>query len=58
MAYDATSYIDDAIHEVVKTLTETLIIVCIVIFLFLGSLRSVARAASRDSDFAHRRASF
>lgn len=41
VAYDATKYIDDAIHEVVKTLGETLVIVAIVIFLFLGSLRSV-----------------
>jgi len=41
VAYDATKYINDAIHEVIHTLTETLIIVAIVIFLFLGSLRSV-----------------
>ena len=41
IAYDATKYIDDAIHEVLKTLTETLCIVAVVIFLFLGSLRSV-----------------
>jgi multidrug efflux pump len=41
VAYDATKYIDDAIHEVLRTLTETLIIVAIVIFLFLGSVRSV-----------------
>src|SRR3954470_15248362 len=41
MAYDATAYINDAIHEVVKTLIDTLIIVMIVIFLFLGSWRSV-----------------
>lgn len=41
VAYDATAYINDAIHEVLRTLTETLIIVAIVIFLFLGSLRSV-----------------
>jgi multidrug efflux pump len=39
--YDATEYIRDAISEVLKTLTETLIIVIIVIFLFLGSMRSV-----------------
>jgi len=39
--YDATAYIDDAIHEVLTTLTETLLIVIVVIFLFLGSLRSV-----------------
>ena len=41
IAYDATKYIDDAIHEVLKTLTVTLCIVSVVIFLFLGSLRSV-----------------
>ncbi len=41
IAYDATKYIEDALHEVLKTLTETLGIVAIVIFLFLGSLRSV-----------------
>jgi multidrug efflux pump len=41
VAYDATQYIDDAIKEVIKTLTETLVIVAIVIFLVLGSLRSV-----------------
>jgi len=40
VAYDATNYIDNAIHEVLKTLSETLLIVVIVIFLFLGSLRS------------------
>ena len=39
--YDSTLYIDRAIKEVLKTLTETLIIVIIVIFLFLGSFRSV-----------------
>jgi multidrug efflux pump len=41
IAYDATKYIEDAVHEVIKTLIETLIIVAIVIFFFLGSLRSV-----------------
>src|ERR1700741_2469909 len=41
MAYDATAYINDAIHEVVKTLIDTLLIVMVVIFLFLGSFRSV-----------------
>src|SRR6266851_5411037 len=41
LAYDATKYIDDAIRAVLKTLSETLLIVAIVIFLFLGSLRSV-----------------
>jgi len=41
IAYDASGYIEDALREIVKTLTETLLIVTIVIFLFLGSLRSV-----------------
>jgi len=41
VAYDATAYISDALHEVVKTLVITLIIVSVVIFLFLGSFRSV-----------------
>jgi len=39
--YDATEYIQDAINEVLSTLTETLVIVIIVIFLFLGSFRAV-----------------
>jgi multidrug efflux pump len=39
--YDATAYIEDAIKEVLTTLSETLLIVIVVIFLFLGSLRSV-----------------
>jgi len=39
--YDATEYIQDAINEVLHTLAETLLIVVIVIFLFLGSFRSV-----------------
>src|SRR5512132_3654397 len=39
--YDATAYIQDAIREVLKTLTVTLLIVIFVIFLFLGSFRSV-----------------
>src|SRR5438093_8002400 len=39
--YDSTEYIHDAINEVLRTLTETLLIVIVVIFLFLGSFRSV-----------------
>jgi len=40
IAYDATDYITNAIKEVVKTLGETLLIVVVIIFLFLGSMRS------------------
>jgi multidrug efflux pump len=39
--YDSTEYIQDAINEVLRTLSETLIIVIVVIFLFLGSFRAV-----------------
>lgn len=41
VGYDASEYISSAIHEVVGTLIDTLLIVVIVIFLFLGSVRSV-----------------
>ncbi|MEW6288917.1 MAG: efflux RND transporter permease subunit [Thermodesulfobacteriota bacterium] len=41
IAYDATDYINNAIHEVIKTLADTLMIVVVIIFLFLGSFRSV-----------------
>lgn len=39
--YDATDYINNAIREVLKTLGDTLIIVVIIIFLFMGSFRAV-----------------
>jgi multidrug efflux pump len=39
--YDSTEYIQDAINEVLRTLTETLLIVIVVIFLFLGSFRAL-----------------
>src|SRR5207249_4517763 len=41
IAYDSTAYIENAIDEVLKTLSETLVIVIVVIFLFLGSVRAV-----------------
>ncbi|HEY2514995.1 MAG TPA: efflux RND transporter permease subunit [Polyangiaceae bacterium] len=41
VAFDSTRYIDSAIHEVEHTLFETVLIVIVVIFLFLGSLRTV-----------------
>jgi multidrug efflux pump len=39
--YDSSQYIQAAIDEVLKTLGETLVIVILVIFLFLGSVRGV-----------------
>ncbi len=41
IGYDSTEYIEDAISEVYRTLIETLMIVVLVIFLFLGSFRAV-----------------
>jgi multidrug efflux pump len=40
-AFDATTYIRSAIRDVERTLADTLLIVVVVIFVFLGSLRSV-----------------
>ena len=41
IAFDSTKYITNAISEVQHTLIETVLIVIVVIFLFLGSLRTV-----------------
>jgi len=41
IAFDGTRYIQNAIEEVERTLAETVLIVIVVIFLFLGSLRTV-----------------
>jgi multidrug efflux pump len=41
IVYDSTDFINTSITEVVKTLVEALLIVTVVIFLFLGSLRAV-----------------
>jgi multidrug efflux pump len=40
-AFDSTNYINNAVQEVTHTLIETIGIVVLVIFLFLGSLRTV-----------------
>lgn len=41
VVYDATKYIRASINEVIKTIIEATVIVILVIFLFLGALRSV-----------------
>lgn len=41
VSFDSTEYIDDALAEVSHTLLETVLIVVVVIFLFLGSMRTV-----------------
>jgi multidrug efflux pump len=42
IVYDGTKFIRSSIDEVEKTLIQALVIVSVVIFLFLGSLRAVA----------------
>ncbi|HCA26611.1 MAG TPA: multidrug efflux protein, partial [Betaproteobacteria bacterium] len=41
IAYDSTKFVNSSIDEVVRTLIEALLIVTLVVFAFLGSLRSV-----------------
>ena len=41
IVYDSTKFVNSSIHEVIDTLVKTLLIVTLVIFIFLGSLRSV-----------------
>ena len=41
IVYDSTDFVSSAIHEVVRTLVEAVLIVTFVVFAFLGSPRSV-----------------
>ena len=41
IVYDSTEFVNSSINEVIRTLIEALLIVTFVVFLFLGSLRSV-----------------
>ena len=41
LAYDGTYYMDHALKEIGKTLAETIAIVSLVVFLFMGSFRTV-----------------
>jgi multidrug efflux pump len=40
VAYDGTIFMQDALKEITKTLMETILIVALVVFLFLGSVRT------------------
>jgi multidrug efflux pump len=40
LAFDATTFMEDAIREIGETLSETIAIVGLVVFLFLGSIRT------------------
>jgi multidrug efflux pump len=41
IVYDSTEFVNSAINEVIHTLVEALVIVTLVVFVFLGSVRSV-----------------
>ena len=41
IVYDSTKFVNSSIDEVIKTLVEAVLIVTLVVFVFLGSLRSV-----------------
>ena len=41
IVYDSTKFVDASINDVLKTLVEAVLIVAAVVFIFLGSLRSV-----------------
>ena len=41
IVYDSTKFVNSSIHEVLKTLSESLLVITLVVFAFLGSPRSV-----------------
>ncbi len=41
IVYDSTKFVESSIHEVARSIGEALLIVTLVVFLFLGSIRSV-----------------
>src|SRR5262245_25189157 len=40
LAFDATVFMENALREITKTLSETILIVGVVVFLFMGSMRT------------------
>jgi multidrug efflux pump len=40
LAFDSTVFVDAAVHEVYKTLAEAIVLVLLVVFVFLGSVRA------------------
>ena len=40
LAYDGTVYMENALKEIATTLSETIMIVGLIVFLFLGSVRT------------------
>ncbi|WP_442778086.1 efflux RND transporter permease subunit [Candidatus Coxiella mudrowiae] len=54
VVYDATQYIRASIFKVLKTILEATIIVIVVIFIFLGSIRPMTIPCSHYSTFFNR----
>ena len=58
VTYDPTTFVKDTIHEVQKTLIEAFVLVVIVVYLFLGSIRATlipdARSAGEPDRHLHR----
>ena len=46
VTYDTTKFVEESIHEVKKTLAEAFVLVVIVVFLFLGSIRATVIRSS------------
>jgi len=40
ITYDTTAFVEESVHEVIKTLFEAFVLVVIVVYLFLGSVRA------------------
>src|SRR6266704_248662 len=49
LAYDATVFMVDALHEISKTLVETIMIVGLVVFLFMGASPDASLAATNKA---------
>ena len=54
-SYDTTVFINDTIHEVLKTLFEAFVLVALVVFLFLGQLRATIVPVIAVPVSSHRR---
>ena len=54
IVYDSTDFVNSSIHEVVRTLVEAVLIVTLVVFVFLGSPRSVLIPVDRHPAVADR----
>ena len=54
MFFDSTVFVTSTIEEVVRTLAEAIVLVALVVFLFLGKLRTTLIPAGRRAGLDHR----